>query len=154
VAENASENLATRLLALQGMADASGLCAASLRPAALMAAREPEIRRALVLALPLLPGANEFLLAAAQDTDGRVAAAAGARLCQWQAKNPPLPGQPPLRQLALLDGSLAEDTVEILPCLTSSADPLDRQAIETLEKRSGNAVREAIKRLRQASKGL
>jgi hypothetical protein len=107
-----------------------------------------------VLALPLLPGANEFLLAAAQDTDGRVAAAAGARLCQWQAKNPPLPGQPPLRQLALLDGSLAEDTVEILPCLTSSADPLDRQAIETLEKRSGNAVREAIKRLRQASKGL
>ena len=146
VAESENEAPATRLLAVQGLTD--GMC--ETKPGSLAAAREPDLRRAWVLLLP--PASDAALLAAARDGDSRVAAAAGARLCQRQAKSPPLPGQPPLRRLALLEGALPDDAIEILPCLAASADPADKEALDAMGKTGAPAVREAVKRMRQADR--
>ena len=148
VAANESESLPTRLLAIQGLLDAPAPCAPARRPTELLAAREPEIRRAAVLGL--LPDSVPIgaLVAATQDRDGRVAAAAGARLCERRAKNQPLPAERPLRQLALAEGASPEDVMEMLPCLATSADPADRSAIAELKANGAAVVREAIERLR------
>lgn len=144
-AANENEQIATRLAAMQGLADATATCAGSLKPAQLLSSRVPEIRRAAVLALPVEPAANDALLAAARDSDGRVAAAAGARLCARRAKNRALPTQPPLHQLALADGAAAEDVIDMLPCLLASKDPADGKALEELRERGPGAVRDALK---------
>jgi hypothetical protein len=144
-AANENEQIATRLAAMQGLADATATCAGSLKPAQLLSSRVPEIRRAAVLALPAELAANDALLAAARDSDGRVAAAAGARLCARRAKTRALPAQPPLRQLALADGAAAEDVIDILPCLLDSKDPADGKALEELRERGPGAVRDALK---------
>lgn len=125
VAANESESLPTRLLAIQGLSNAPALCAAARKPGELLAAREPEIRRAAVLGL--LPDSAPIgpLVAATQDRDGGVAAAAGARLCERRVKNQPLPAERPLRQLALAEGASPEDVMAMLPCLAASADPAD-----------------------------
>ena len=147
VAANEAEALPTRLLAVQGLWDAPAVCAASRKPAELLASREPEIRRASVLGL--LPSSVPMgaLVAATQDRDGAVAAAAGARLCERRAKNQPLPAEPPLRKLALAEDALPEDVIGMLPCLAASADPADRKAIEELKASGTTTVREAIGRL-------
>jgi hypothetical protein len=152
VATNEKERLATRLLAMQGLADAAATCTGSLPPAQLLSSHEPDIRRAAVLALQPEPATNGALLAVAKDSDGRVAAAAGARLCSRQAKNRPLPGQPPLRQLALAQDAAPEDVIEILPCLATSSDPADQSALESLRESGPSAVRDAIKSLKPVAK--
>jgi hypothetical protein len=145
VAANEAESLSTRLLAIQGLADAPPACAASRKPAELLASREPEIRRAAVLGL--LPSSSPALVAAAQDRHGGVAAAAGARLCERRTSKQPLPAEPPLRKLALAEGAQPEDVIAMLPCLAASTDPADRAAIEELRTAGAMAVRDAIKRL-------
>jgi hypothetical protein len=144
-AANESEPIATRLVALQGLADAASTCAGSLKPAQLLTSRTPEIRRAAVLALPAEPAANESLLAAARDSDGRVAAAAGARLCARRAKSRAPAVEPPLHQLALAEGAAPEDVLDMLPCLLASKDPQDQKAVETLRATGTSAIRDAGK---------
>jgi len=149
VAANESGQLAMRLSAMQGLADSGATCAGSLNPARVLWSREPEIRRAAVLALPADPSANDTLLAAAKDGDGLVAAAAGARLCGRQEKLRPLPAQPPLGRLALARGAAPEDIVEMLVCLAGSSDAADHKALDQLKTTSVAAVREAIAQLRE-----
>jgi hypothetical protein len=149
---NESEQLATRLLAAQGLADAAAVCAGGLSPAQLLSSREPEIRRAAVLLLDVAPAPADFLVSAAKDRDGRVAAAAGARLCKRRAKSPALPGEPPLRQLALAQGASPEDVIEILPCLANSKDPADGKALDDLKSGGAASVREAAGLLRDKAR--
>ncbi len=150
-AANEAEPLSSRLAAIQGLADSPATCAASRKPAELLSSREPEIRRATVLALlpNSLPMSTSALLAAAQDRNSGVAAAAGARLCEGRAKNRPPPTDPPLRKLALAEGALPEDVMGMLPCLAASADPADRKAIDELQTSGSATVREAVKRLQE-----
>jgi hypothetical protein len=157
VAANEAESLPSRLVAIQGLSDAPAVCAASRKPAELLSSREPEIRRATVLALLSNSTPMSALVAAAQDRNGGVAAAAGARLCERrekhekQSKNQPLPVDPPLRKLALAEGALPEDVMGMLPCLAASADPADRKAVDELQTNGSKTVREAIKRLQEKS---
>jgi hypothetical protein len=148
-AANESETVTTRLAAMQGQADATASCSGSFKPAALLASRVPDIRRAAVLALPAEPAANAQLLAAARDGDGRVAAAAGARLCSRRLRLPP--AQPPLRQLALAADAAPEDVVDILPCLVTSKDPADQKAVADLRENGPAAIRDALKNLTPAA---
>ena len=144
VAANESEPLPTRLIAIQGLSDSPAVCAASRKPAELLASHEPEIRRAAVLGLRPISALE--LVAAAQDRNGGVAAAAGARLCERRTQNQPLPAEPPLRKLALAEGALPEDVIGMLPCLAASPDPADRATIEELRNNGAPAVRDAIRR--------
>ncbi len=142
VAYREGDRVPTRLLAVQGLAEAGRGCAGVLRPQLLFASETPELRRAAVLAwAPEAP--VEPLLAAARDPDGRVAAAAGARLCQRSAKPPA--GQPPLHELALARGAEPEDVVDLLPCLFGATELAPQRALEELRERGPGAVREAIK---------
>ena len=143
-ASSESEKLANRMLALQGLAEAGALCAGSLKPALLLSSREPDIRRAAVLVMPADNTSNDALLAAARDHDGRVAAAAGARLCAQRTKSRALPGQASLRQLVLAEGAATEDVIEMLPCLMASKAPEDQKVLETLRESGASVVREAI----------
>ncbi|HEX7597696.1 MAG TPA: hypothetical protein VF518_05740, partial [Polyangia bacterium] len=163
VAANEGERLPSRLVAIQGLSDAPVACAPNRKPTELLASSEPEIRRATVLALlpNSAPASTSALLVAAQDRNGGVAAAAGARLCERRAKSPalpvdppllplpPLPTQPPLRKLVLSEGALPEDVMAMLPCLAASADPADRKALEELQSGGSVTVREAIRRLQE-----
>lgn len=146
VAGKEGEPVATRLQAMQGLLDAGTTCSSSIKPAPLLVSREPEIRRAAVLYLLPDSASNDTLLAAARDSDSRVAAAAGVRVCKRQMLGKPLPTQPPMRQLATAAGAAPEDVIEMLPCLTASADPADRKTVEDLRARGPTAVRDALKR--------
>jgi hypothetical protein len=150
VAANENESLPTRLLAIQGLSDAPALCAALRKTAELLAAREPEIRRAAVLGLLSDSTPRSVLVTAAKDRNGSVAAAAGARLCARPAR--PLPTEPPLRQLALAEGALPEDIIAILPCLAASKDPADEKAMEALKSRGAASVREAVGHLHEKTR--
>ncbi len=145
VATDEGELLSSRLTAIQGLSDSPAGCAKSRDPARLLLSREAEIRRAAVLGLVPSSAPVSALVAAAQDRDASVAAAAGARLCERQGQ--PLPVEPSLRKLALAEGALPEDVIGMLPCLAASADPADRKAIEELLASGGATVRAAIKRL-------
>jgi len=149
LAARETEPLSTRLLAIQGLADAPAVCAAARKTAELLAAsREPEIRRAAVLGLLPSSVSIAVLVAAAQDRNSGVAAAAGARLCERAEKNQSLPKDPPLRKLALADGALPEDIIGMLPCLAASADPADVKAMEDLKSSGAASVREAASHAR------
>jgi hypothetical protein len=150
LAAKEGEPLPTRLLAVQGLADASS-CRAARKPNVLLASREPEIRRAAVVGLLPSSAPVETLVAAAQDRDAGVAAAAGARLCERRGKNQPLPAAPLLRKLALAPGALPEDVLAMLPCLAASADPADGKALAELQSSGAAAIREALKRLQEKS---
>jgi hypothetical protein len=143
VATDEKGSLTTRLLALQGLADAGAVCRGSLAPEALLDSAQPEIRRAAVLALPAGTDATNALRVAGRDRDGRVAAAAGARLCQRRAELPA--GQRPLRELARLDGAAPEDVLDMLPCLAASTEAADRAALNELREHGPAAVRDAAK---------
>jgi len=154
VAANEDEKLAPRLDAAQGLADAAALCSKNPRLAALLGSKQPEIRRA---ALWLVPTGSEVeaLRAATKDKSGLVAAAAGARLCRQrkpEAKNA-VPADPPFGQLALAEGALPEDLVEMLPCLVGSTQAADRKAVEELQKTGPSAARDEIKKLLEKSPG-
>jgi hypothetical protein len=151
VAGRENEKPAARLAALQGLADASAYCSTTT-PLAELAGKGPaEIRRAAVLALPInesqvgSQAATNALVAASKDADSQVAAAAGARLCRTHT---PATNAPPLRQLVLGADVLAEDVVDMLPCLTASKDPADHKAIDQLAASGSPAVKAAIKNLK------
>jgi len=152
LAANETESLPTRLVAMQGLADAPAACAPSRKPADLLASRTPEIRRAAVVALGTNASTTNILVAAAQDREASVAAAAGAKLCERRTKDKPLPADLSLRKLALADGALPEDVVGMVPCLAASADPADAKALETLKTSGQASVREAIARLGQMAR--
>ena len=155
LAAREAEALSTRLFAIQGLADAPAMCATARKPAELLASREPEIRRAAVLGLLPSSAPIAALIAAAQDHDSGVAAAAGARLCERLGKHQLVPKDsspsalPPLRKLALAEGATPEDIIAMLPCLAASTDAADRKAIEELQASGTTAVREAIHRLQE-----
>jgi hypothetical protein len=155
-----------RLLAIQGLAEATRSCGSNSRLGQPLASPEAEVRRAAVLSVVADARASEILRAATRDSDLRVAAAAGARLCKLG-----LPTQTtqtaqttqatqatqarPLRQLIQAGGAAApnveaaEDVVDMLPCLVSSKDPADAKALDDLQGSHVPAIRDAIKRLRE-----
>lgn len=145
VAADEKGQLTTRLQALQGLADAGPVCAGSLPPESLLGSAQPEIRRAAVLALPAGTEATTALLAAARDNDGRVAAAAGGRLCQRRAKLPV--GQRPLRELARAQTAAPEDVIDMLSCLADSTDAADRATLNELREHGTAAIRDATRAL-------
>jgi hypothetical protein len=142
------EQLGTRLSAIQGLLDAGPACSAERKLDTLFASASPDIRRAAVLAVPGTSDARTQTLirAASKDSDARVAAAATARLCSMGEKPAALP---PLHTLVLSEAALAEDVIDILPCLTASADPTDQKALATLAGNGRPPIREAIKHLRE-----
>jgi hypothetical protein len=143
LAANEGATVTARLAALQGLADAGPLCAGSFEPARLLGSAPAEIRRAAVLALPATSGTNEMLIRAARDPDGRVAAAAGARLCQRRAKRPA--AERPLRELATAEGAAPEDVVDMVPCLAASTEVADQKTLLDLREHGPSAVRDAVK---------
>lgn len=149
VSAHEGEPLAVRLTAVQGAVDAGSGCVGRLKMDALMASRDPEIRRAAVLAIPQSADAKvrASLLAASKDKDIRVAGAAVAKLCKSGEKRAALP---PLRELVSGDAALAEDVVEILPCLAASADSSDHKTLAELGEKGRPSIREAVKRLRES----
>jgi hypothetical protein len=151
-AGNEKEAVGLRLAAVQGLADAGVICAASFDPTKLLSSADPELRRAAVLALPASPAAGGALQAAAKDRDIRVAAAAGARLCARRSGGRASPGEPSLAVLVLADGAPLEDVIEMLPCLVASKDAADGKALEALRASGPAPVRAAIKSLQPAGK--
>jgi hypothetical protein len=148
-AGNEAEQLSTRLSAIQGWVDAGRGCLGQLKLDPLVASRDPDIRRAAVLALSDGAGGKALLLAASKDKDVKVAVAAVARLCKSGEMRAALP---PLKVLVSSDSAPAEDVVEILPCLAASADPSDQKVLAELAEKGRPAIREAVKRLRLTQK--
>jgi hypothetical protein len=147
-AANEGERLSTRLDAVQGLVDAGAACTNYLKLDVLLTSREPEIRRAAVLAEGAGAKTQASLLAASKDSDGRVAVAAAARLCKLLgAKRIALP---PMHDWVVTEAVLAEDVVDLLPCLASSADPADQKALAELAETGRAPIRDAIKRLRES----
>jgi hypothetical protein len=146
---NEAEQLAARLTAIQGAVDAGPGCLAQLKMDALLVSRDPDIRRAAIVAMPDAIDAKlrVSLLAASKDKDAKVAGAAVAKLCRSGEKRSALP---PLHDLVSTDASLAEDVVDILPCLLASADPSDQKTLTELADKGRPSIREAIKRLRDS----
>lgn len=149
VSANEAEQLALRLTAIQGAVDAGPGCLGHFKLDALAASRDPEVRRAAVLAMPERPEpkVRASLLAASKDKDVRVAGAAVAKLCRSGEKRDALP---PLHDLVSTEAALAEDVVDILPCLAASADPSDQKTLAELGDKGRPAIRDAVKRLREA----
>ncbi len=147
VAANQSEHVSTRLSAVQGLVDGGAACSSQLGKDLLSAAREPEIRRAVVLAMPATPDGKAALAAALEESDTRVASAAAARLCKVAgAKSAALPM---LGGLAVAPETMAEDVVEMLPCLAASTDRAGQKAFAQLQESGRPVIRDAIKRLRE-----
>jgi hypothetical protein len=146
VATTETEKLSARLSAIQGLVDAGGACPNQRKVDVLLASREPEIRRAAVLALPEGGEAMAPLLAASKDRDGRVAGAAAARLCKHGTKRAALP---PLLDLVVAETALTEDVLDLLPCLVGSSDPADQKALAKLAETGRPPIREAIAHLRE-----
>jgi hypothetical protein len=146
-ASNEAEQSSLRLLALQGLADAGLLCAVSFHPSQLLKSNDPQVRRAAVLALPASPQTKAEIAIALKDRDGRVAAAAGARLCALAGGAVAASTEPSLGKVALAEGAVIEDVVDLLPCLARSKVAEDERALETLRSRGPAVVRNAIKSL-------
>jgi hypothetical protein len=146
---NEGEQLAARLTAIQGAVDAGPGCLAHLKTDALLASRDPDIRRAAILAMPdgINPKLRASLLAVSKDKDPKVAGAAVAKLCKAGEKRTALP---PLHDLVTTDAALAEDVVDIVPCLAASADPSDQKTLTELADKGRPSIREAVKRLRDS----
>jgi hypothetical protein len=130
---------AVRLAALDALADASAVCrAAPLSP--LLADTAPAVRRAALLALrPRDDLATSELQRAIADADPAVVSAAAVAWCRRWLAHPaaaPLAGSmlPLLRALALSEATSIEDSVELLPCLSSSSQPADQQTLEQLRR--------------------
>jgi hypothetical protein len=148
-AANEAEPLSTRLPAIQALLDAGASCAGQLKWDSFFASREPEIRRAAVLAMPDADAkASAALAAALKDGDSRVAGAAAGRLCR--AHGPKQAALPQLRDLVIAGTVLPEDVVEMLPCLVASVDPADQRALTELQATGRTAVREAIRHARES----
>jgi len=146
-AGNEAEESSLRLLALQGLADAGLLCAVSFRPSQLLKSSDPQVRRAAVLALPASAQTKAALASALKDRDGRVAAAAGARFCDLAGGAVAASTEPSLGKVALAEGAVIEDVVDLLPCLARSKVAEDGRALEALRARGPTVVRDAIKNL-------
>jgi hypothetical protein len=148
-AANETEQPSTRLASVQGLVDGGPTCVVHLKLDALAVSRDPDIRRAGVLAMPIAADgkARAALFAASKDKDLRVAGAAIARLCKSGEKRATLP---PLHDLVLSDTALAEDVVDVLPCLAGSPDPADQKTLAQVADRGRPALRDAVKRLREA----
>lgn len=146
---NEGEQLAARLTAIQGVVDAGPGCVAQLKMDALLVSRDPDVRRAAIVAMPdgIDPKLRASLLAVSKDKDAKVAGAAVAKLCRSGASRATLP---PLHDLVSTDAALAEDVVDILPCLAASADPSDQKTFAELGDKGRPSVREAVKRLRES----
>jgi hypothetical protein len=150
IAAQDSEQLGTRLAAIQGALDGGPTCIGQLRLDPLLTSRERDIRQAAVWAVPEAaePGTAALLSAATRDSESSVAGAAAARLCAWPGGKPALAR--PLHELVHAEGVLVEDLVDLLPCLASSSDPADAKALAELGEAGRAPVREAVKRLREA----
>lgn len=150
LAATEGEPLGTRISAIQALIDAGGACGNHLRLDLLLTSREPEIRRAAVLAVPEVAARSTKgpLVAALKDTDVRVAGAAAAQLCRLLGPRQAVP--PLLFRLVLANEVPAEDVVDLLPCLAASSDAADQKALTQLQQGGQAAVRDAIKRLREA----
>jgi hypothetical protein len=101
----------------------------------------PDIRRAALLALR--PG-DAPPAAALADPDPGVATAAAVALCRRASAGgtPVAAPSRPLREVARGDDTPIEDAVELLPCLASSGDPADREALEQLRQAKSRALRD------------
>ncbi len=141
-ANRTDRDLALRLVALQGLADANVLCAGRQRVSGLVRDSSPEIRRAALL----LSSAAEARVVqdGSKDPDAGVASASGATLCRLHlapSLNSTAPAPRPLRDLALLPGTAVEDAVEMLACLAESKDPADAKAAQEIRNKSNPSLR-------------
>jgi hypothetical protein len=136
-AQNSSVPTEKRIVALQALTTESALCGRTDLNN-FFTANEPELRRAaLMLGHPSLAQ----LHTATFDSDPLVAAAAGARLCQ---DGKPLPEPQNLwRRMALANETVADDLLDIIPCLAALHDPEDQLALQTLRKHQNPIIREA-----------
>jgi hypothetical protein len=149
LAASDGEPMGTRISAIQAVMDTGSACRDHLKLGVLLASREPEIRRAAVLAVPEVAAgsARGPLATAVKDTDARVAGAAAARLCRLLGPRQAI--LPPLHDLALAGEVPAEDVVDLLPCLAASGDAADQKALTQLQQGGRAVLRDALKRLRE-----
>jgi hypothetical protein len=144
IAGRADREVSLRLAALQALADANALCASRQRVSTLLRDPSPEIRRAAVL---LSSAADaRALQESGKDPDAGVASASGATLCRLHlvptpAPNGTAPVPRPLRELAVLPGTPAEDAAEMLVCLAESKDPADAKAAQEIRSKGAPALR-------------
>jgi len=141
-ANRTDRDLALRLAALQSLSDANALCAGRQQVSALLRDSSPEIRRAAML----LSSAAEVRAVqdGCKDPDAGVVSASGATLCRLQlasGNKSPAPAPRPLRELALLPGTAAEDAVEMLACLAESKDLADAKAAQEIRGKTSPALR-------------
>jgi hypothetical protein len=140
-ATRSSAAQAVRLAALDSLGDASGFCkSAPLGP--LLTDGAATVRRAGLLALrPRDQLATPELQKAIADSDPGVVSAAVVTWCRRRLAQPttaPLTSSmlPLLRALVMTDATSIEDALEMLPCLATSSDAADRQALEQIKKSS------------------
>jgi hypothetical protein len=147
-ASRSDRDVGLRLVALQGLADANALCAGRQRVSAL--ARDPsiEIRRAAVLLFSVADA--RALQDAGKDPDAGVVSASRATMCRLHlasaaTANTTAPAPRPLRELAALPDTPAEDAAEMLVCLAESKDPADAKAVQELRSKGNPGLRAMIK---------
>ena len=143
VASRADREVSVRLAALQSLADAHALCGRQ-RVSTLLRDPVPEIRRAaFVLSSAADAGAIQDC---GKDPDAGVVSACGAALCRLRLVPNVHPGSAasaprPLRELAVLPGTSAEDAAEMLVCLAESKDPADAKVAKEIRSKSSAALR-------------
>lgn len=127
-----------RLAALDALAEASGSCAPpALGP--LVADAVPAVRRAALLAMrPRDELSASDLQRALADSDPTVISAAAVCWCRRRLAHPTSTSavNPPLRALVAAESTPVEDALELIPCLATSKDPSDRQALDQLRRSS------------------
>jgi hypothetical protein len=144
VASRTDRDVTLRLAALQALADANALCAGRQRGSALLRDPSPEIRRAAVL---LSSAADARAVQdSGKDPDASVVSASGAALCRLRlvpavVSNSTAPAPRPLRDLAALPGTPAEDAAEMLVCLAESKDPADAKAAQEIRSKTPPTLR-------------
>ncbi len=143
VASRPDRHATVRLAALQGLADANALCGRQ-RVSTLLRDPVPEIRRAAIV---LSSAADARAIQdCGRDPDAGVVSACGAALCRLRLVPTVHPGSSapaprPLRELAVLPGTLAEDAAEMLVCLAESKDPADAKVAQEIRSKSPAALR-------------
>ncbi|MDX2023506.1 MAG: hypothetical protein SF187_24935 [Deltaproteobacteria bacterium] len=145
VASAPARPLETRLAALEALATTRRTCAAP--PADLLVDPAPEIRRAAVNLVAGDPATMAVVRARLDDDAAIVESAAAARLCQ-RPGNEPIPPEVLRAARKFAQEPVAmEDSVELLDCLATSAEPDDRAALENAFRHGGKPIQERAKQL-------
>ena len=143
VADRNGAPLPLRVSALEALAEGHAFCRVSIPLGTLSGDVWPEVRRAALLAPQIVRVQSvETIGEISRDLVPQVAGAAATVWCRHKLESlrkgigdeaKQRLGR--MRSLVLMDNTPAEDTAEMLPCLSLSSNPEDKRAFETARKR-------------------